>query len=458
MRRIMRRLILASLFLCATIMNGNAAVPPPAPGQELIADVVARVSPSVVRIIVVHPPKGTATTGAQIAEADAGKGKSAPTGMAELTPNVHVGSGFSIAPGLIATNRHVVEGAVLMYVSTADGARYPAEVVGVAHNADIALIRIDPASNLPPLKFGDSDTVRPGDVVIAIGSPFGFDNTVTAGVVSSVNRDIMEGPFDDYIQSDAAINHGNSGGPLFNMAGDVIGMNSVLFAPGQGFSGLGFSIPSNDLRFVFDRIEKYGEVRGGMLPIRAQQVTGLMAEALNLPKPGGALVASVNDWAHLMQGQIQPGDVIAGIDGKPVSDPRDLGRKAAMVPLNSVVQLSLWRSGKEMTVEVPITPLDAHDKAGVPTMRAPSVLGLHFSDMDETHHGARLVTIDPTGTAADSGLMKGDVVLQVQRTSVGSPDQAMQAIQNRIDAKQKFTALLVERDGKTSWIPIALPN
>jgi len=129
-----------------------------------------------------------------------------------------------------------------------------------------------------------------------------------------------------------------------------------------------------------------------------------------------------------------------------------------MVPLNGVVQLSLWRSGKEMTVAVPISPLDATGKAGAPTMRAPRALGLHFSDTDETHHGARLVTIDPTGTAADSGLMKGDVILQVQRTTVGSPDQAMQAIQKRVDAKQKFTALLVERDGKTSWFPIALPN
>jgi serine protease Do len=458
LRRVMRRLVLVSLFLCTTIMNGSAAVPPPAPGQELVADVVARVSPSVVRIIVVHPPKETAATGTQVAEADAGKGKSAPTGMAELTPNVHVGSGFSIGPGLIATNRHVVEGAVLMYVSTADGARYPAEVVGVSRHADIALIRIDPASNLPPLKFGDSDTVRPGDVVIAIGSPFGFDNTVTAGIVSSVNRDIMESPFDDYIQSDAAINHGNSGGPLFNIAGDVIGMNSVLFAPGQGFSGLGFSIPSNDLRFVLDRIEKYGEVRGGMLPIRTQQVTGLMAEALDLPKPGGALVASVSDGANLMQGQIRPGDVIASINGKPVSDPRDLARKAAIVPLNSVVKLALWRSGKEMSVDVPISPLDANDKAGKPTMGAPSVLGLHFSAMDAQHHGARLTTIDPTGTASDSGLMKGDVILQVQQLTVGSPDQAMQAIQKRIDAKEKFTALLVERDGKASWFPIALPN
>jgi serine protease Do len=443
-------------------MNANAAAPPTAPGQELVADVVARVSPSVVRIIVVHPPKTAEPTNTQVAKGGTGAGKTIPTDMAadmaELTPNVHVGSGFSIAPGLIATNRHVVEGAVLLYVSTTDGARYPATVVGTATKADIALIRIDPASNLQPLKFGDSDTVRQGDVVIAIGSPFGFDNTETAGVVSSVNRDIMESPFDDYIQSDAAINHGNSGGPLFNMAGEVIGMNSVLYAPGQGFAGLGFSIPSNDVKFVLDRIEKYGEVRGGMLPIRSQQVTGLMASALDLPKPGGALVASVNDGANLMKGQIQPGDVIAAMDGKPVSDPRDLARRAAMVPLDSMVKLTIWRSGKEMIVEVPITPLTSNDRTGAPTMATPRVLGLHFSATDAQQPGAHLMTVDPIGTAADSGLMKGDVILQVQQTAVGSPDQAMAAIQKRIDAKEKFTALLVQRNGKASWFPIALPN
>jgi serine protease Do len=235
-------------------------------------------------------------------------------------------------------------------------------------------------------------------------------------------------------------------------------MNSVLYAPGQGFAGLGFSIPSNDVQFVLDRIEKYGEVRGGMLPIRSQQVTGLMAAALDLPKPGGALVASVDDGANLMKGQIQPGDVITGIDGKPITDPRDLARKAAMVPLNSMVKLTIWRSGAKMSVEVPITPLNANDKGRGPDMAAPRVLGLHFSATDAQQPGARLMTVDPTGTAADSGLMKGDIILQVQQHAVSSPDQAMAAIQKRIDAKEKFTALLVERKGKASWFPIALPN
>lgn len=479
----MRRIVLLVFFLCVSAAS-RAAAPPDASSQASIADIVARVSPSVVRIIVVHPPArpepastvvakakgpgGTASSGtgpsgtASSGTAPSGTGpngtaKSAPTDMADLTPDVHVGSGFAVAPGLIATNRHVIEGAVLVYVSTLDGARYPADIVGTAIKADIALIRIDKNAGLKPLAFGDSDKVRQGDVVIAIGSPFGFDNSVTAGVVSSVNRDIMESPFDDYIQSDAAINHGNSGGPLFNMAGEVVGMNSVLFAPTQGFSGLGFAIPSNDLRFVLDRLEKYGETRGGMLPIRTQQVTGLMAEALGLPQAGGALVASVSDEANQMKGQIQAGDVISGIGGKPVSDPRDLARKAAVLPVDSRVMLTLWRGGTEMSVEVPVFPIEGSRDARK-AMAAPRLLGLHFAPSTPTAPGARLAAIDPTGTAADAGLMKGDVVLQVQQTQVASGDQVMRAIQQRIEAKRRFTALLVLRDGKPTWFPIALPD
>jgi serine protease Do len=453
----MQRIWLAMLFLCASAATSLAIVPPDAAGQQSIADIVARVSPSVVRIIVVHSPEKPAPEKAE-AKGHAKSGRGVPSEMVELTPDVHIGSGFSIAPGLIATNRHVVEGAVAMFVSTTNGARYRAELVGMASHADIALIRIDPASNLTPLTFGDSDTVRPGDIVIAIGSPFGFDNTVTAGVVSSINRDIMESPFDDYIQSDAAINHGNSGGPLFNMKGEVIGMNSVLFAPGQGFAGLGFSIPSKDVRFVLGQLEKYGDTHGGMLPIRTQQVTGLMAESLGIPKPGGALVASVGDSANLMKGQIQAGDVIASINGKPVSDPRDLARRAAILPPDSQVHLTLWRGGKEMAVDVPIFPIDGNAHAPKPGTAPAPMLGLHFSGSDTKVHGARLDAVDPIGSAADSGLMKGDVVLQVQQTLVATPDQAMKALQKRIDAKQKFTALLVERAGKPTWIPIALPN
>jgi serine protease Do len=228
---------------------------------DQIASVVSKVSSAVVGIVVTRPPT---------VEEDG----SAPRTVSADRPTVAVGSGFIIDPaGFIATNKHVVLGATLISVVAIDGVRYKASVVGMPSKSDMALLRIDAGRPLPFLQFGNSDKMRVGDTVVAIGSPFGLDNTVTAGILSAVNRDIMESPFDDYLQTDAAINHGNSGGPLFNLAGEVVGMNSIIIAPGTGSVGLGFALPSSDLQFVFDRLRKTGHVQAGMLPIFTQPVT-----------------------------------------------------------------------------------------------------------------------------------------------------------------------------------------
>ena len=415
---------------------------------DMIADVIARVQPSVVRVVVVRPP------------AKANEPDTKLAGAAASGPMSSSGSGFVIASGLVATNRHVVEDAVSIFVSTADGARYRAEVVGMASKADIALLRIDPNAHLPALTLGDSDKLRTGNAVIAIGSPFGFDNSVTAGIVSSVNRDIMESPFDNYIQTDAAINHGNSGGPLFNLAGEVVGMNSVLFAPGAGSVGVGFAIPSNDLQFVFDRLEKYGEVRAGMLPIRTQQVTGLMAEALGAPTSGGALIAALGPEADRMNGEIQPGDVIVRINDQKVVDPRDLARKVALLPVGDSAVLELCRTGKFMSVRVSTLPLEGAMPSTPANASHPKTLGLLFAAVPGEHppHDVLLADLDPTGSAADSGLRKGDIIERVQQQAVSSPSQADMALKSLIDAKKTYAALLVKRDDKESWMPVALPQ
>jgi serine protease Do len=398
-----------------------------------IADVVQRVSPSVVKIIVTRPPD---------------KPHGAPVSA--------VGSGFVIdTAGLIATNRHVVENALTIMVGTADGGRYRAQIVGLAAKSDIALIRIEPDSHLPALAFGDSDALRPGETVIAIGSPFGFDSSVTAGIVSSINRDIMESPFDDYIQTDAAINHGNSGGPLFNLAGQVVGMNSVLFAPGKGSAGVGFAIPSNQLRFALGRLAQYGDVRAGMLPIRTQPVTGLMAAAMGVPTAGGALIASLGPQAPMMNRQIQPGDIITQLDGQPISDPRELARKAAEAQPGSNVTLQLYRLGKLTTVQVPILPLDAAPSSPGAAGHPPKTTGLRFAQ----HPGGVLLTaLDPAGSAADSGLKQGDVILRIQGEPVATPDQVSNLLRAKIEAKQAYTAFLIERDNEQTWLPVALPD
>jgi serine protease Do len=329
---------------------------------------------------------------------------------------------------------------------------------------DIALLRIDPGAKLPALTLGDSDKLRPGDTVIAIGSPFGFDNTVTHGIVSAVNRDIMESPFDEYIQTDAPINHGNSGGPLFNLAGEVVGMNSVLFAPGTetGSVGLGFSIPSNELRFVIGRLEKYGEVRAGMLPIRTQAVTGLLAEAIDAPGPGGALVAAMAKDGSEMQSKIHPGDVILTFNGESVTDPRDLARKAAMADIGSEATLQLFRAGTTISVVETIMPVEAPKQPAAAPVQ-PKTLGLEFSAVpaaagSEQPPGVLLDAVDPAGSAADSGMKKGDIIVRVLDQRVDTPEQAMAALQARTAAMHPYAGVLVRRDDKETWIPIRLPN
>jgi len=439
------RLVL--LAICVSAIG--PAIAGSAQSADMIADVVARVQPSVVRIVVVRPPSKPAEDTMKLAKA------------ADSEPTSAIGSGFAIdASGLIATNRHVVENSISIFVGTANGSRYRARLVGMASKADIALLRIDPGVHLPALTFGDSDKLRAGDTVIAIGSPFGFDNTVTAGVVSNLNRDIMESPFDDYIQTDAAINHGNSGGPLFNMAGEVVGMNSVLFAPGAGSVGVGFAIPSNDLKFVLDRLDKYGEVRGGMLPIRTQQVTGLMADAIGIPTAGGALIAGLEREADRMNGEIQVGDVITRFNNEPIADPRDLARKAAWAPVPGKAVLAIYRDGKVMSVEVPILPMEGTAPRSDPNAHHAKSLGLRFTAIPggRPEDGVMLEDVDMMGSAADSGLRKGDVVMKIQQQTVSTPGQALKVLQSRIEAKKGFAALLVKRDDKPTWMPVALPD
>jgi serine protease Do len=404
------------------------------------------------RIVVVHPPDKPAPDENNMARAgDAG-------------PVTRIGSGFVVDPdGLVATNRHVVENSIAIFVGTPDGGRFRAEIVGMPHKADMALLRIHPGYKMQAIKWGNSDKLRPGETVIAIGSPFGFDNTVTAGIVSSVNRDIMESPFDDYIQTDAAINHGNSGGPLFNTDGEVVGMNSVLFAPGtySGSVGLGFAIPSNDLRFVFSRLEQYGEVRAGMLPFRTQSVTEMMAQAIGSPTSGGALIAALGPRGDEMNNEIQPGDVIRTFNNEVVIDPRDLARKAARAPIGGTATLGICRSGTIMSVNVPILPYEEHPNPTEGPGPPPKVLGLQFtvaSGSDGKAGKVALAAIDPTGSAADSGLQAGDIILRVQQQRVSTPEQAQAALQARAEARQPFAAVLVQRDDKRTWIPVALPG
>jgi serine protease Do len=422
-------------------------------GGEQIAGVVAKVSPAVVRVVTVRPPKtDEAKPNAQIA------GASASSASAADETTTAIGSGFIIDPsGFIATNKHVVEDGSSIFVMTSDGVRYQASVVGMPGKADMALLRIYAGHPLPSVTFGDSDKMRVGDTVIAIGSPFGFDNTATSGIVSAVDRDIMESPFDDYIQTDAAINHGNSGGPLFNLQGQVIGMNSVIFSPSTGSSGLGFALPSNEMQFVFGRLMKTGEVRAGMLPIHTQQVTWMLKQALDTPDLQGALVTSVHDDGDAMlHGEIKPGDVILTFNGEKVWDPRDLARKAAKSQIGSDAELEICRGAVHQTVHVTI---QAWPEGNPVILRddGQRKLGLELASAEGTK-GVTVSAVDPVGTAADSGIQKGDIIVEIQQTPVSDPDEALRLFSMQGAQRHHFAAVLVERDKKLSWMPLAIPN
>src|ERR1700722_4889992 len=317
--------------------------------SDKIAAIVARVSPAVVRVVTVRPPA-----------VDQTKPENKVATAANDGSTTAFGSGYVIDPsGYIGTNRHVVEGASSVFVVTSDGVRHAAQIVGMPNEVDIALLRIDAGPQpLPFVQLGDSDKMQVGDEVFAIGSPFGFDNTVTAGIISGVNRNIMESPFDDYLQTDATINHGNSGGPLFSMRGEVIGMTSVIFSPDPGSSGVGFALPSSSLQFVFDRLMKTGKINAGILPIHTQAVTWMLQKALNAPDLLGALVTSVQDnGGTMLQGKIKGGDVIRTFNGETVLDPRDLAGKGARAPIGSDAALGIYRAGTNETVHVPVQAL-----------------------------------------------------------------------------------------------------
>jgi serine protease Do len=437
MRRI--TLWLATLMLAFAASQAAEAQP-----LDPLAGVVSRVSPAVVRIVVSRPAPSSARVASN---GGPSRADDQPDGRTAA-----IGSGFIIDPsGFVATNKHVVENALSITVIDADGQRFPAKLVGMTSRADMALVKIDAGRPLPTVPFGDSDQMHVGDTVVAIGSPFGFDNTVTSGIISAVNRDIMESPFDDYFQTDAAINHGNSGGPLFNLRGEVIGMNSVIVAPGTGFAGLAFSIPSNDLRFVFERLIHTGHINCGMLPITTQQVSWALQKALGAPDPHGALVSAVHDPdGDMLNGQILAGDVILSFNGQTVVDPRDLAKKAAWSPIGGDAELLLDRGGQTHTVRVTIHAWPQDPAPPPPPASRP--LGLTLS---QTPAKAIVVdAVDPNGTAADSGLQAGDVVVSVQRTSVTSPAQAMTLFAGD---RLGYAAVLVKRDASMTWVAVALP-
>jgi serine protease Do len=391
-----------------------------------------------------------------------------------------LGSGFIIDPsGLIVTNNHVIADADEINVILNDGTKLPAQLVGKDSKADLALLRVHADHPLKSVAFGDSDKLRLGEWVIAIGNPFSLGGTVTAGIVSARNRDIQSGPYDNYIQTDAAINRGNSGGPLFNLNGEVIGINTAIISPSGGSIGIGFAVPSDTAMPVLDQLRQYGEARRGWLGVRIQQVTDDIAESLSIKPPHGALVAGVDDKGPAKPGGIEPGDVVVKFDGKDVKEMHDLPRIVADTPIGKEVDVVVIRKGKEETHQVKVGRLADDEKVAsndtkqdAPPEQKSTVqktLGLELSSISDdlrkkfkikdSVKGVVITGVDPSvdRSQADKRLSPGDVIVEVQYEAVGNPS----ALQARIDQLKsqgkKIAVLLVSNGvGETRFVALNL--
>lgn len=385
------------------------------------------------------------------------------------------GSGFIIDPsGLIVTNRHVIDGAADVIVTLRNGMALPATILGTGGTIDIALLKVDPPKPLPTIKWGNSDSVRVGDEVLAIGNPLALGETVTSGIVSATNRDIMESPFDDYIQTDAAINHGNSGGPLFTMRGNVIGVNTSLYTTTAtgGSVGLGFAIPGNDVQYVVAQIRQFGRLRQGWIGLRAQDMSPNIADALGIKSPYGAIVVAVDRDSPAARAGLAAGDVVLKFGKSQPKDARALARLIAKSPIDSPESVLVWRDGNVETIPLTIaeSPLDQpavdtkpsgkvqHARAELPD------LGLQTAPMNDDARtkyklapdaGGLVVTaVAPDSSAFEGGLQPGDVVLRVQETAVSTPE----ALQQTLDAARKdqrpYVVLLVQTHDSLRWVPL----
>jgi serine protease Do len=389
-----------------------------------------------------------------------------------------LGSGFVIDPsGLIVTNYHVIEGADDIQVNLIDGTSLPAKVLGRDEQTDLALLKVTSKTPLPSAKLGDSDKEQVGDWVIAIGNPFGLGGSVTAGIVSARNRDIQAGPYDDFLQTDAPINRGNSGGPLFNMEGEVIGVNSAIYSTTGGSVGIGFAIPSNMVRPVVDQLRKYGEVRRGWLGVRIQPVTSEVAESLAVPGSKGALVAGTTAGGPAAKAGILDGDVILKFDGKDVPDSRTLPRMVADAAIGKTVSVDLWRKGARKTVSAVLQRLPASkdEKPKLASSGSKMVaakqqqfpsLGLSVDAItDQTRaryrldgkiQGVVVTDVDIEGPAGDKGLRPGDVIVQLAQQPVRSVADVTKLVSAQTKSGRNAVLLQVYRGGDVSFIGLRL--
>ncbi|HTT80722.1 MAG TPA: DegQ family serine endoprotease [Stellaceae bacterium] len=395
-------------------------------------------------------------------------------GPQEEGTRIALGSGFIVDPsGFVVTNNHVVGEAEKVTVILQDGKRYPAHIVGRDPRTDLAVLKIHADHPLPYVKFGDSSAAQVGDWVVAVGNPFGLGGTVTTGIISARGRDIHSGQFDDFLQIDAPINRGNSGGPTFNLEGQVIGINTAIYSPNGGSVGIGFAIPSNVAEHIVAELEAHGKVTRGWLGVQIQQVTPAIAASLGLHNTHGAIVAVVSHDSPGAHAGLKQGDVVLSFDGHPVNKLRDLPRLVADEAPGSAATLSVWRDDKSVELhatlgEAPENPqiASASGEEGPAEEQSADAFGMHFAPLtsDVRHqlnlgrdvHGVVISHVDSNSPADALGLSRGDVVMSIDQHPVSSPEEAVRRLREAAHSPQKSALLLLSRNGVTQYVGIKL--
>ena len=385
------------------------------------------------------------------------------------------GSGFVIDPsGIIVTNNHVVAGADQVVVVFTDGTRLPATILGRDERADLAVLKVDAGEDLPFIKWGDSDGARIGDWIVAIGNPFGLGGTITAGIISARARNINAGPYDQFIQTDASINQGNSGGPLINLAGEVIGINTAIYSPTGASVGLGFAIPSNLARPIVDQLVEFGRARRGWLGVRIQRVTDEIAEGLELDTPRGALIAGLTVDGPAGRGGIEVGDVVLSFAGEEVPDMRSLPLIVAQTTPDELVEVEVWRDGGLVTLEMrvgeltdvavaalqeepePLPPVGGVKALGLTLTQITPDLRQQFGIGGEISGVVITDVIDGTDAAARR-IQPGDVILEVAQQEVSSPDQVTSLVEARRASNLSSVLMLIqEPNGDLRFVSLSL--
>lgn len=459
--------------------SATAAVPS---GPSSFSEIVARVKPAVVNVAVTGSVRKTRVAPGEVApEFREGapfpeffrhffERQGIPQPKGDGSRETHgQGSGFIVDPsGYVVTSYHVIANATEITVILDDGTRYPAQVKGRDSKTDLALLKIDAKQALPYVQFGDSDTARAGDWVLAVGNPFGLGGTVTAGIISAHGRDIQSGPFDDFLQVDAPINRGNSGGPLFDANGRVIGVNSAIYSPTGGNVGIGFAIPASLAKPVVDQLKASGSIERGWLGVQIQPVTVEVAESFGIEPKKGALVASVLPDSPAARAGVRPGDVILGLDGERLDDFKDLPWLVAGTEIGKETALVVYRQGAKQTLQVRIGRMPGDgvqaSATGGDAGHASQQLGIHLGELStqarkryglpDDAEGVLVMDVEKGSPAARAGIQPGNLISMVGQEPVATPEDVVQMVRKASSANRSSVLLRVDSGGEMRFVPV----